>query len=108
MKDVPKDVTRTTQGINPVCCVQPEVIITFPVRLPALPVNLVSTRLKLVPNNVCPAREMSMGRKLIVVSEINFLYFEVATTCIYFSKCNQSGMSISSNFFTYSAYILDN
>ena len=55
-----------------VSCVQPEVTTTFPVRLPALPVNLASTLLNLGSNSVCPAPEMSMIRELIVVSEINF------------------------------------
>ena len=55
-----------------VSCVQPEVTTTLPVRLPALPVNLVSTRLSLGSNSVCPAPEMSMIRVLIAVSKTSF------------------------------------
>ena len=33
-----------TLGITHVCCVQPEVTIMLPVKLPALPVNPASTR----------------------------------------------------------------
>ena len=61
-----------TQEIIGVSCVQPEGTTTLPVKLPALPVNLVSTRLSLGSNSVCPAPEMSMIRALTVVSKISF------------------------------------